>query len=124
MKNKTQSISDNIRSLRERKGYSQEYMSELLDVSQQTYSLIEKRPEKTNLERIEKIASILEVKISFLLNEEDSYVLNSINQRGGYAASTISNHSNEMVYQKVIENLEEEVKFLKTLMQKDKNQND
>lgn len=124
MKNKTQSISDNIRSLREKRGYSQEYMSELLDVSQQTYSLIEKRPEKTNLERIEKIASILEVKISFLLNEEDSYVLNSINQRGGYAASTISTHSNEMVYKKIIENLEEEVKFLKTLIQKDKYQND
>lgn len=117
MKNKTISISENIRSLREKKGYSQEYMSEMLEVSQQTYSLTEKFPEKANLSRVQKIAKILDVKISFLLDEEDAFVLNSFNQNGGNTASYIHSASNDELYQKIIDRLESEVSFLKNIVE-------
>lgn len=42
MKNKSISLAEKIKTLRENKGYSQEYMADMLEVSQQTYSLIEK----------------------------------------------------------------------------------
>ena len=116
-KNKTLSIAENIRSLREKRGYSQEYMSEILNVSQQTYSLTEKNPERASLERIQKIAQILEVKISFLLDEEDSFVLNNFNQQGGHAVSMLQNTSNDTVYQKMIEKMESEIIFLRNLVE-------
>lgn len=116
MKKSTASISENIRSLREKKGHSQEYMSEMLNVSQQTYSLIEKNPEKANLARVQEIAKILNVKVSFLLNEEESFVLNTFNQQGGNAISNVHNLSNDEKHQILIKQMESEIAFLRSLV--------
>src|SRR5690606_34470545 len=114
MKKTAGSISDNIRMLRDKKGHSQEYMSEMLNVSQQTYSLIEKNPEKANLGRVIEIAKILDVKISFLLNEDESFVLNTFNQQGGNAISNVHSISNDEIYQKLIKQMESEIDFLRS----------
>ena len=62
-------LSENIRIIRQKKGYSQEYIAYRLKISQQAYSLIENKPEKTTLEKLLKISKILEVKIESLINE-------------------------------------------------------
>ncbi len=121
MKKPKLSISENIKNIREKKGYSQEYMSEMLQVSQQTYSLTEKNPEKTNLSRIQQIAKILDVKLSFLLNEEDAFVLNSIHQRGGNAVSYMHAGMNEEFHQKIIQQMQEEISFLRNIVNKKMN---
>jgi len=113
MKKTTTSISDNIRSLREKKGLSQEKMSDLLKVSQQTYSLIEKNPEKQNLSRVQEIAKILDVKISFLLNEDESFVLNTFNQQGGNAISNVHSITNEETHKQLVKQMESEITFLR-----------
>lgn len=116
MKIKNQSISENIRSFREKMGYSQEYMSEKLNISQQTYSLVEKNPEKVNLGRIQEIAKILNVKISFLLNEEDNFSLCNINQQGGSTASYIQTVNNDQLNEKIFKQMSEEIIFLRNLI--------
>lgn len=118
MNKRSTSISENIRSIREKKGYSQEYMSEILKISQQTYSLTEKYPEKANLARIKEIAKILEVKVSFLLNEDESYIVNNFNQQGGNSASLVNNITSEEAFQKVIKQMESEINFLRSLIEK------
>lgn len=116
MKNKPISIADKIRTLRENKGYSQEYMADMLEVSQQTYSLIEKKPEKSNLIRIQKLASILDVKVSFLLNEEDAFNLYSFNQNGGSTASYIHKSTHREFNEEIINQMKEEIKYLRKLV--------
>lgn len=121
MKKPKLTISDNIKNIREKKGYSQEYMSDMLQVSQQTYSLTEKNPEKANLSRIQQIAKILNVKLSFLLNEEDAFVLNSLHQKGGNAISYMHTGVNEEFYQKMIQQMQEEITFLRNILNKKMN---
>jgi transcriptional regulator with XRE-family HTH domain len=103
--------------LREKKGYSQEYMSDILNISQQTYSLTEKHPEKANLGRIKEIAKILEVKVSFLLNEDESFVLNTFNQQG-HAISLVHSISNEDAYKSTINQMQSEIDFLRKMLEK------
>lgn len=118
MEKRSTSIAENIRFLREKKGYSQEYMSEMLSISQQTYSLAEKHPEKVNLGRVREIAKILDVKVSFLLNEDESFVLNSFSQQGGNTTSLVQTLSSEDAFLKVIKQLESENAFLRGLIEK------
>lgn len=57
-------IGDLIRIERQKKGYSQDYIAQQLNITQQAYSKIEKRPQKTCLETILKIATFLELNLS------------------------------------------------------------
>jgi transcriptional regulator with XRE-family HTH domain len=49
------------------KGYSHEYMALKLDISQAAYSKLENNATKLSVERLFKIAEILEVEVDFLL---------------------------------------------------------
>ena len=53
-------LSENIRIIRQNKGYWQEYIAYQLKISQQAYSLIENNAEKTSLLTLLKISKILE----------------------------------------------------------------
>ena len=116
MNKKSISISEKVKTLRESKGYSQEYMADMLKISQQTYSLIEKRPEKSSLLRIQKLANILDVKVSFLLNEEDAFNLYSFHQEGGNTASYIQNNTHQEFHEEIVKQLKEEIKYLRKLV--------
>src|SRR5690606_4978871 len=98
-------ISDNIRFIREKLGYSQEYVANKLDVSQQAYSHIEKNPEKATLIRLKEIAEILKINLATLINEDDTYVQQNFNQQGGNAASQIHLSTNADTYEKLITKL-------------------
>ncbi len=73
MENK-KNITNTIRELRIKLGYSQEYMATQLGVSQQSYSANEADFEKVSLKRIRQIADILQVELVNLLNETDTDV--------------------------------------------------
>lgn len=60
-------ISIKIRRLREFRNYSQDYLAESLNVSQQTYSRLERQASKMTLQRLQKIAEILECDLTKLL---------------------------------------------------------
>lgn len=102
-------IGENIKSIREIKGLSQEVMSTELSMSQKTYSNIEKSGNNISYERIIKIAEVLEVTVTKILELNTEMILNSNHQNGGINQlnnATSYNYVNEeqtKLYERIIE---------------------
>jgi transcriptional regulator with XRE-family HTH domain len=80
--------------IREIKGYSQEYVANRLNMSQNSYSKIELEQTRLNIERLNEIAGVFEISPNEILNFDDSYLFKSIshNQTGGETKSGIFNN--------------------------------
>jgi transcriptional regulator with XRE-family HTH domain len=63
-------IGNNIRRLREKRNYSQEYVAQMLQVSQSTYSKIEMGRVRIDIDRLMKLASLLDVSPESLLDSK------------------------------------------------------
>ncbi|MEN0081120.1 helix-turn-helix transcriptional regulator [Flavobacterium lindanitolerans] len=94
-----------IRTIREVKGYSQDFMAEKLNISQKTYSRIESGQVKLDIERLYQISDILEVEPSDLLDNETN-VFNYYNK--------VQNSGNIFITsQEYIDHLNKEIEYLK-----------
>lgn len=60
-------IGREIRSVREAKGYSQEYLAEMLDMSQSSYANLESGKSTLSVDRLLSITEILEIDVHRLL---------------------------------------------------------
>jgi len=60
-----------IKKYRELKNYTQEYMAEKLDISQNTYSKIENGGIKLTVDRLKQISDILETPVEEMINGEN-----------------------------------------------------
>ena len=65
---KIKAIAANIRTKREKRNYTQEYLAYKLSISQNAYSKIELGYTKITLERLFQIAEILEIDVITLLD--------------------------------------------------------
>lgn len=118
MKNKI-SLGDNIRIIREARGYSQDYVASKLEITQQSYSNIEKHPEKSTIKRLKEVAGILQVNFVTLLGEDETYIQQNFSQQGGNAATqmnVVSNKAENDIYERLISELKEEITFLRALL--------
>ena len=61
-------IGREIRSVREAKGYSQEYLAEMLDMSQSSYANLESGKSTLSVDRLLSITEILEIDVHRLLH--------------------------------------------------------
>ena len=61
-------IRDRIKKIRVEKGYSQDYMAEMLNISQNAYHKLERGHTRINLLKFIDIAKILEIEVSELIN--------------------------------------------------------
>ena len=84
-------ISTKIRKVRELKGFSQEYLSQNLGISQAAYSKIEKNENNLTIDRIKKIASILEIDPMELINFNEQNIFNNC-QNGNLGKTEIIMH--------------------------------
>lgn len=66
-------IGPRIRSLREARGYSQEYMADMLHITQPSYAHIESGKTSMKVDRLFRIAEILHVNVIDLLEEHQIY---------------------------------------------------
>lgn len=57
-----------IKKIRESKGYSQEYIADEINISQSAYSDLENNKTKLDLVRLQKIANVLQVNLTSILN--------------------------------------------------------
>lgn len=108
-----------IRKLRELKGFSQEYMADKLSVSQRAYSKLERNETKLDWNKITDISSILEIEPLDLVSFDDNLIFNNCSQSG--KINIQHNHTDEKLislYEKRMEKLEEEVRFLRELILK------
>lgn len=113
-------IGENIKKLREFRGYSQDYMAKELNISQKTYSNIEADKGKINKNQIEHIAELLEVDPIHLLTYDDKVIFNNENcaQAGMFNTHNTNTYNatsevEKELYDKRIEELKERVAELK-----------
>jgi len=113
-------IGENIRKVRELRGYTQEYMAEKLGISQRAYSSIEKENKKIDTERLKKISEVLEVDVFDLLNFNDRILFSNTHftQSGVGMFNTIHLNTTKQMefYETQINDLKAEMKFLKEQM--------
>lgn len=62
-------IRERIRLCRLQKGYSQEYMGQILNISQYAYHKIENGKTKLHIEKLLKICAVLEINIKELFGD-------------------------------------------------------
>ena len=87
-----------IKKIREYRNYTQQFMADSLDLSQNAYCKIENGTTKLTIDRLEEIATILDVPVESILSSEKQ-------------TFNIENHHNDKVYNH-IENLYEANKEL------------
>ena len=71
MKEKLKYISNNIKSYRIKKGLKQEEIADIMGVSRNTYCDYEVNPQRVKVETLQKIADILNCKVSDFFKEND-----------------------------------------------------
>jgi transcriptional regulator with XRE-family HTH domain len=67
-------ILENIRTLRESKGYSQDYMAVLMGITQSAYARFERGATKTDLQTISSIAQVLKMNLIDVITYPEKYV--------------------------------------------------
>jgi len=70
-----------IKKVREIKGFKQEYMAEVLGISQPSYSKIETDEAGVSQERLEQIAKALEVTVADILAFDEKLFFNQTNNK-------------------------------------------
>ena len=91
-----ENIVEKIKDIRKRKGYSHEYMAHQLDMSQPAYSKIEKNETVLSVDRLFKIAEILETPVVDLLDINPNTIYNQTNND---SATFIGHQQVEHLYQ-------------------------
>jgi transcriptional regulator with XRE-family HTH domain len=114
-------VSETIRRIREAKGFKQDYVATQLNITQQAYSKLEKKPEMMTLQRLKDLSKILQVSIVTLIGEDNVFVQQNYNQAGGKAATQMifnSETDNEKeLYERLIVTLKDEISYLRSRLQ-------
>lgn len=109
-----------IRSVREGKGYSQEYLAEMLDISQSAYANLESGKSNLSVDRLLKVCEILGLDVHELLDRSGQAptIDNGFSlPEGSYA--TVLSPEIKQVYGELIGELRNEIAFLRSLIKKD-----
>ncbi len=107
-------IGNNIRHLRESKGFSQETLAVELGITQPTYARLEKEDDRISITRLMNIAHVLKTSVAELINEKVAKVVNQQNSENPNAyVDTIINADKGH-----IETLKDEIIFLRKLLEK------
>lgn len=118
-----------MRILRESKEYSQEYVANVLNINQKTYSSIESGKSKLTVERINQLADLYHVKPDYFLSEELPIInYNSGNYSRSIVAAKIYNENKDTpnkLYERIISEKDAQIKFLINeleILKKEKNE--
>lgn len=114
-------IGDQIRKVRELKGYKQEYVADQLGLSVTAYGNIERNDASLTFERLEEIANVLEVTVQDILNIPEQFNVHSIvnsqqigfNHYDNYTDNRTQADSELQGYKLALENLQKEVEHLR-----------
>ncbi|QSW88628.1 MULTISPECIES: helix-turn-helix transcriptional regulator [Flavobacterium] len=111
------SIKNKIKSIRELKNYTQEYMADQLGVTQAGYSKIEKGKTILSYVKLVEIAKILEVSVEDIISFDSQRYFNSFNTvKGNSNSGNISINSDNSEALKSL--YEDKIKLLEKLLAK------
>lgn len=114
-------IGDKIRKVRELKGYKQEYVASKLGLSVTAYGNIERNESSLTFERLEEIATVLEVTVQDILNIPEQLNIHSISNSNNVGFNhTHTFNDNRTVtdgeieaYKELVQNLQKEIDYLR-----------
>ncbi len=112
-------IGEKIRKIRTLRGYSQEYVSDLLNISQAAYSDIENNKTKINLKKIQELAGIFKIDVNDLISFDENQVFNntfSENAKGFFNVKKVITETFDKereAYLGQIKTLNEEITYLR-----------
>ncbi|MFT3949156.1 MAG: helix-turn-helix transcriptional regulator [Agriterribacter sp.] len=105
-----------LKILREVKGYTQEQIADVLGISQNTYSRLERNPKSLTAQQAQKLADVYKVNIEDLLSEATP-VLTFPQLSAEHSNNSYSNHAGSRNRQEEnisdIKSLKEEVEYLR-----------
>lgn len=113
-----------IKQYRELRNYTQEHMAELLKISQRAYSSIESGQTQLTVERLFEISTALQINIGDIIGSENQYIYNNNfnNNATQNKGSLVFNQDNfeeqRELYERLLKAKEEEIEFLKSLINK------
>lgn len=117
-------IATNLKMLRELNNYTQEHVAEVLNISQNTYSLIEKGETKLTVDRLGKLAELYHVEITDLLRVSDQLTIHRIINNNGESSHSEENtytgqlaETERIFYQTTIDKLEKQITHLHSLIE-------
>lgn len=115
-------IGKRIQQLRELKNLTQTHMADQLKMNQGSYSKIESGETDISYRRLEQVSEILGLRVEDVIGFNESIVFNLINNKtaNGLVINQVSKNEKRL-YEEYIEALKNENKFLKTLVNKQKN---
>jgi len=120
---KTADVVRKIILLRSKKGYTYENMANELFITTAAYRKIETGETKLSMERLFKIAEILQESVSSLIETTEENVINQTNNEnsiGNQYLKKIENfyQDNKEVYDKLLKSKDEQIELLKGLLSK------
>lgn len=118
--NFSQEVLERIRKFRGLKEYSQEYMGQQLGLSQKGYSSLENGETPLSIDRLNKIAEILDIDVFELLSFDEKVLFNNYNHSNqtGFFGTFYGNVTQGDMYEKMIDQLKEENVHLKKQIEK------
>ena len=111
-------IGFNIRKHRERKGFSQDNMANVLNISQASYARLENEDTKITVERLYKIADILEKNIVDFFDTDKLKVETQNNYDSSYGIVQNLHIENKEMYEKLLIAKDEQIAILNTVLDK------
>ncbi len=112
-------IGFNIRKAREKKGFSQDYMANVLEISQASYARLENEDTKITVERLYKIAEILDSSIIDFFDVDKMIIQNQTNNDGSFGNGYVQNlHiENKEIYEKLLKSKDEQIALLTKIIE-------
>lgn len=114
LNSKLMQYSERIRKIRETKGFKQDYIADKLGISTTAYSKMENGETKITLDKLEKIAEVYKTDVESILKFDPHINFNVHNSPKSAIGTNPVYHENE----KLVEQLKNEVSFLKEQMTK------
>lgn len=121
-----QNTAQKIKEMREKSNYTQDYMAEQLGITQESYSKIELGKTKLMVNRLLKIAEVLEMSLFDFFDFDEKIVFNNhskSNQQNGIVLGGSSEKEKELyekiiaVQQITIDAQQKEIEFLKSIVE-------
>jgi len=111
-------LGSKIKTIREMKNFTQDYVAERLEMSQSNYSRIERNEINIPIKTLQTIADIFDITLTELIEFDAKYFFNSVNNQT--INGDIKNQSNPELIQKAyedhIESLNKEIEHLKGII--------
>ena len=102
-----------IKKIREFKNYTQDYMSDKLGISQNTYSKIESGQSKLDTDRLKQISEILQVPVESILDDTPTFNFNNSHNNSFYAGYVLNlQEENKEMAQGTIKILQDQIVHL------------